>query len=334
MAHGAVDSMELVAHLALIVIAYLLDAAFGDPVYRGHPIRVLGTWSLWWEQRLFSLGLHGYGGGLLHWLLVVGGALAVGCGVRLGVGMIHPGLAWLWEVFLAYSLLCLRDLLEHGRRVLATLDDLPTARYWLSRMVGRDTDQLPRDGVVRATIESLAENLTDGVLTPLWALCLFGLPGLIIVKAISSLDSMVGYKNDRYRRFGWMAARSDDLIHWLPARGSVLLIAAAAALLRLHPRLVWPAAWRYHALLASPNSGWSEAAFAGALRVRLLGPRYYGGQLVSERFMGDDAWPVDLDRAELRHALRLVAVCGGLALVFGLVLALLGMRLWGSGHGF
>ena len=313
--------MELTPPLALILIACLLDAAFGDPVYPWHPIRVLGAWSLWWERRLFALGLNGYWGGVLHWLLVVGGALAVWWGVHLSLGLIHPGAAWLWDVFLAYSLLCLRDLLAHGRRVLDALDDLPTARQRLSMLVGRDTATLPRDGIVRATIESLAENLTDGVLTPLWALGLFGLPGLIVVKAVSSLDSMVGYNNARYRRFGWTAARSDDLVHWLPARLSVPLIALAAALLRLHPRLAWQAARRYHALLASPNSGWSEAAFAGALRVRLIGPIYYGGERLTEAFMGDPDWPADLGNTDLRRALRLVLVCGLLALTVGLALA-------------
>ena len=318
--------MELGTHVALILVACLLDLRFGDPVYALHPIRVLGAWSLWWERRLFAVGLNGYLGGVLHWLLVVGGALAAWWGVRYGLGQIHPWAAWLWDVFLAYSLLCLGDLLAHGRRVLDALDDLVTARRRLSMLFGRDTDHLPRDGVVRATIESLSENLTDGVLTPLWALCLFGLPGLIAVKAVSSLDSMVGYKNDRYRRFGWAGARSDDLAHWLPARLSVPLIAAAAILLRLHPRLVWTAVRRYHALLPSPNSGWSEAAVAGALRVRLLGPIRYGGELVTEVFMGDADWPADLNGADLRRALRLVLVCGLLTLAVGLALAPL--RVW------
>ncbi len=212
---------------------------------------------------------------------------------------------------------------DAGHVAACTEADLPTARRRLSLLVGRDTDHLPRDGIVRATIESLSENLTDGVLTPLWALGLFGLPGLIAVKAVSSLDSMVGYKNDRYRRFGWTAARSDDLVHWLPARLSVPLIALAAALLRLHPHLVWPTARHYHALLASPNSGWSEAAFAGALRVRLIGPIDYGGERVTEAFMGDPDWPADLGGADLRRALRLVLVlvCGLLALAVGLALA-------------
>ena len=312
--------MELGAHFALVLIACLLDAAFGDPVYPLHPIRLLGAWSLAWERWLFAAGLNGYLGGLLHWLLVVGGALAAWWAVRCGLGWFHPWLAWGWDVFLAYSLLCMRDLLVHGRRVLAALDDLPTARRRLSLLVGRDTAALPRDGIVRAAIESLSENLTDGVLTPLWALCLFGLPGLIVVKAVSSLDSMVGHKNARYRRFGWAGARSDDLAHWLPARLSVPLVAAAATPLRLHPGSALRAAWRYHALLPSPNSGWSEAACAGALRVRLLGPIRYGGKLVTEAFMGDPDWPADLDGADLRRALRLILVCDLLAVAVGLAL--------------
>lgn len=313
--------MGLTEHLALVLAACLLDGLIGDPVYRFHPIRIIGAWSLGWERLLFAVGLKGRVGGLLHWLLVVGGALAAWWGVRSGLGVLHPWAAFAWDLFIAYSLICTRDLLDHGRRVLEALDDLPRARARLRMLVGRDTEQLERDGIVRATIESLSENLTDGVLTPLWALCLFGLPGLILVKAVSSLDSMVGYKNERYGRFGWAAARSDDLVHCLPARLSVPLIAAAAALLKLHPRLVFRAARDYHSMLPSPNSGWSEAACAGALRVRLVGPIRYGGMLVTEDYMGDPDWPADLGAAKLERALRLILVAGLFALLVGLAVA-------------
>ncbi len=227
--------MELTGHLALIFTACLLDARFGDPVYRLHPIRVIGVWSLLCERGLFVVGWNGRAGGLLHGLLVIGGTLAIWWGVRDGFGMLHPGLAWVWDLFIAYSMLCMNDLLAHGQRVLDALADLSTARQRLGMLVGRDTAHLQRDGIVRATIESLSENLTDAVLTPLWALCLFGLPGLILVKVMSTLDSLVGYRNGRYGRFGWFAARCDDLIHWLPARLSVPLIASAAAILNLYP---------------------------------------------------------------------------------------------------
>jgi len=188
-------------------------------------------------------------------------------------------------------------------------------------LVGRDTAALDRAGIVRATIESLAENLTDAVLTPLWALALFGLPGLILVKAISSLDSMVGYRTPRYRRFGWAAARADDLIHWLPARLSVPLIVLAAVGWRLDARAALRVAWRDHGVLDSPNSGWSEAACAGALRVRLVGPARYGGQWVARPFLGDPDWPTALAASHLCQALRLLTTSALLATALGVALA-------------
>lgn len=313
--------MELSTHIALILGACLLDALFGDPVYPLHPVRLMGHLSLVCERWLFARGLNGRVGGVLHWLAVVGGSLAVWLLVRLALGWIHPGLAFAWDLFIAYSLLCTRDLLREGWRILASLDDLPRVRGYLHMLVGRDTEPLQRDGVVRATIESLSENLTDGVLTPLWAFCLFGLPGLVLVKAVSTLDSMVGYKDARYGRFGWAGARSDDLVHWLPARLSVPLIAAAAGLLGLHPRLAVRAALDYHAMLPSPNSGWSEAACAGALRVRLVGPIRYRGEWLSKDFIGQPDWPANLDGDHLRTALRLILVCSVLACLAGLALA-------------
>lgn len=317
--------MVLTDHLLLIFAACALDALFGDPVYRLHPIRVLGAWTLLCERGLFRVGLDGYLGGILLWIATVGGALVVWWIAHSALDLLHPWLAFGWDLFIAYSLLCTRDLMGQGRRVLRALEglppDLPRARRELQMLVSRDTQGLSRSGAVRATIESLSENLTDGVLTPLWALCLFGLPGLILVKVVSNLDSMVGYKNARYARFGWAGARSDDLVHWLPARLSVPLIMVAAALLRLNPQLVVPAALSYHAMLPSPNSGWSEAAFAGALRVRLVGPIWHQRQLVNEAFMGDPDWPAELGSDELQQALQLLSAACLLALAFGLALA-------------
>ncbi|MBK5968730.1 MULTISPECIES: adenosylcobinamide-phosphate synthase CbiB [Thiorhodovibrio] len=312
----------------LLLAVWLLDAALGDPDYPWHPIRLLGAFSLRLEHRLFDSGLKGYGGGALHWLLVIGAALAGWWLPHWLLAAVDPLLAMGWDLFLAYSLLCTRDLLDHGRRVLEQLHDLPRARRALSRLVGRDTEPLQTDGIVRATIESLAENLTDAVLTPFWALCLFGLPGLVLVKAISTLDSMVGYRNALYCRFGTLAARTDDLIHWLPARLSAPLIALAAAVLRLggqplHPKLALTTAWHQHALLPSPNSGWSEAACAGALRARLLGPIHRHGKLVSDLFMGAPQWRANLNASDLRCALALIACASWISLACGLAMAVL-----------
>lgn len=315
--------MSVESQLLLLLGAVLLDALLGDPDYPLHPIRLLGHASIALERQLFARVWNGRLAGALHGFTVTSGALAAWWLVHLGLAHVHPALGWLWDLFIAYSLLCARDLLDHGRRVLAVLDDLPAARERLRWLVSRDTADLGRGGVVRGSIESLSENLTDGVLTPLWALALFGLPGLIAVKAISSLDSMVGYRNERYLRFGWAAARTDDLIHWLPARLSVPLLAAAAALLGQHWREVLPAAWRWHGALPSPNSGWSEAAAAGALRVRLAGPINYHGERVERPWIGADAWPTDLDGADLRRALRLVGTASTLAVPAAAALFLL-----------
>lgn len=308
-------SPDPTACLLLVLCAVLLDALFGDPDYPLHPIRLLGHASIALERWLFARGLDGRLAGLAHLLVLASASLGCWYLVRQGLAALHPLLAWLWDLALAYSLLCTRDLLDHGKRVLAALDDLPLARERVRWLVSRDTGQLNRAGVVRASIESLSENFTDGVLTPLWALALFGLPGLILVKVVSSLDSMVGYRNARYGRFGWAAARLDDLMHWLPARLSVPLIAAAAALLGEHWRQVPRAALAWHAVLASPNSGWSEAAAAGALRLRLAGPGWYHGERVERPWIGAWDWPAELDGADLRRALRLIGVASVMAAV-------------------
>jgi adenosylcobinamide-phosphate synthase len=311
----------MTAEFFLLVAAVVLDALLGDPDYRLHPIRILGHASLALEHGLFAGGWTGRLAGALHGLAVTLGALGTWWLVQVALSALHPVLGWLWDLFIAYSLLCTRDLLAHGRRVLAVLPDLRAARAQLRSLVSRDTDRLDRAGVVRGTIESLAENLTDGVLTPLWALALFGLPGLVIVKSISSLDSMVGYRTERYRYFGWAAARSDDLIHWLPARLSVPLLAGAAALSGQDWRGVVPAARRWHRVLSSPNSGWSEAAAAGALRVRLAGPAWYHGEYIDRPWIGAKDTPADLDGEDLRRALRLIGVASVLAALVAIALA-------------
>lgn len=303
---------------SVVLPAFFLDLAFGDPRYRWHPIRLLGDLAMHYERALRVLGMDGYLGGVLHWIAMVVTAVALWAGVHGALLSWHPFAAWCWDVWLAWHLLSLRDLLDHARRVHRSLPNIEEARRWVGWLVGRDTDRMDRPAVVRATIESLSESIIDGVLTPLWALCLGGLPAAVTVKVISTLDSMVGYKNSRYRRFGWAGARSDDLVNWLPARLSVAVIAVAAALLRLHPVDAVRSAWRFHGVLPSPNSGWSEGAYAGALRIRLVGPIYRNGVTVNDRYIGEPHWPAALDECHLHRALQLTLLCGGLGLAAGL----------------
>ncbi len=310
--------MESQSPLVLVIAAFSLDLLFGDPISRWHPIALFGALAARFEVFLFALTRHRRSAGVVHLVLLLALALGLWWGIGCFLAMLHPLAAWCFDLVIASRLLCLRGLVDQGNRVKRDLHDLNRARGHMHWLVGRDTTPLERDGLVRATIESLAENLTDGVLTPLWALCLLGLPGLILVKVVSTLDSMVGYRNERYEHFGWAAARCDDMLHWLPARLSVATIMLAAALLRGSPGNAWRCALRYHSMLPSPNSGWSEAAYAGALRVRLLGPVWYAGKLVNTAYMGESSWPADLDETHLERALRLTLVSGGIALLVGL----------------
>ncbi len=308
----------------LVSAAFLLDLLLGDPPNPLHPIRLIARWSLGWERVLFACGLGGYLGGFLHMVLVLAGTLAAWWFPHAWLADMPWG-QWLWDLWWAVSLCCLRDLLDHGRAVAKPLaaGNLPAARAAIARLVGRDTDTMDAPAVRRATLESLSENLTDGVLTPFWALCLFGVPGLIVVKVLSTLDSLVGYKTERYLRFGFWGARGDDLIHWIPARLSPLVVAAAATLCGGHPGSAVTAAWRWHGLLPSPNSGWAEAALAGALHCRLIGPIRKGGVLVTEVWMGDPAWTADPGDDGLRRGLRIVLVAGLIAGLVGVGVAVL-----------
>jgi adenosylcobinamide-phosphate synthase len=285
--------------------ALALDLVLGDPVYAWHPVRLTGRALAWGERGLRAIGLDGrFGGFLLFlWLAAVcgGGAWLIGAGLRvIGARVFGPGAAMAeafasaWDLFLAYSLLALGDLAAHGRRIAraAEAGDLPAARRAAGMLVGRDTDRMDAAACNRAAVESLSENFVDGVLSPLFWLALFGLPGLIVFKIASTMDSMVGYKDARYLRFGWFGARLDDVMNWIPARLSLALLAAAAALL---PGCSAVACWRIglaqHAWLPGPNKGWSETAAAGALGIRLAGPIWKDGILVNEKWIGDPDAP-------------------------------------------
>ena len=206
---------------------------------------------------------------------------------------------YLAEGLLAASLLAQRDL---GHRVGDVADavarGVEDGRRALGHIVGRDTDALDKAGISRAAIESLAENTSDGVVAPLLWLLVGGLPGAALYKAINTADSMIGYRSETYRRFGWAAARLDDLVNWLPARLTGLLFAATAALLGGKGAAALAAMRRDAPRHVSPNAGWPEAALAGALGLKLGGPRSYQGSIVELPWMGvgrSDLGPEDIE---------------------------------------
>ena len=310
------DLSPLLPRADLLLAAALLDAALGDPTYRWHPVRLLGASLSRFERILRAAGADGRVGGCLLFAML--GAVWVGgvSAALLGAARLHPLAAAAAHLFLLYSLLALGDLLAHGRAVerAAAAGDLPAARQAVGRLVGRDIDRMDAAACRRATIESLAENLADGVVSPILWYALLGIPGLVLSKVVSTMDSMVGYRTPRYLHFGWCGARLDDLLQWAPARATWLLIASAAgALPGCSGGRALAVGWRDHGVLPGPNPGWSEAAMAGAIARRLVGPIWLQGRLVTETWLGDAGSAGAGTAADYRRAQAIVCLAAALA---------------------
>lgn len=297
----------------ILVAALALDGLLGDPVYRFHPIRLLGSTLTRIENALRYIRLDGYIGGCL--LFAVLALLCVGeiSGAVLYMEQVYSGLSWVFHLYMLYSLIALRDLIKHGLAIdrAANADDLEGARIAASMLVGRDTSRMDLAACRRAGMESLSENAVDGFVSPLFFYALLGLPGIMLFKVISTMDSMVGNKSPRYIRFGWCGARLDDLFNWLPARLSYLLMACVALLLpSCSARKALVVGWRQHALVPGPNSGWSEATTAGAIQRRLVGPIWQNGELVTEVWLGDADDPAGGQPGDIgRTCIFITATC-------------------------
>lgn len=303
----------LSADAALLAAGVVADMAVGDPVYAWHPVRLVGRMLTWMEGRLRAAGLDGYGGGILLFVGLATASLSVVIALLVAANSASATMAWLLHAFLLYSLLALGDLLHHVWRIETAVraDDLARARSAVSALVGRDTDRMDGGACRRAAVESLSENLTDGFVSPVFWYVLAGLPGLILFKVVSTMDSMVGYKTPRYLRFGWCGARLDDLMNYLPARMTWLVIAALAALLPGYSgRKAWSVGLRQHRLLLGPNSGWSEAATAGALGRRIVGPIWLKGVLVTDLWIGVASDPALATTGDMTRAMMLVVLTG------------------------
>jgi adenosylcobinamide-phosphate synthase len=311
----------------ILLAAVLADLAFGDPVYQAHPIRLIGGALSWIERRLRAAGLDGYGGGILLFALLAGGAWVV-LGSIMSLALPFPYVAWLVHGAVAYSLFALGDLLHHVSRIerAVAAGDLDGARRAATMLVGRDADRMDGAACRRAGVESLSENLTDGFVSPVFWYAVGGLPGLVLFKVVSTMDSMVGYKTDRYLRFGWCGARLDDVMNYVPARVTWVVLAAVAAVLPSYSgRKAWRVGLAQHAVLLGPNSGWSEAAAAGALERRLVGPIWLKGVQVTDVWIGDPADPPLATAADVRRSQRL-AVVGGLVVTGGAMAVLVAVR--------
>lgn len=309
----------MVAESALI-LALSLDAAIGwpDHLYRrvGHPVvifaSIIAAGETRWNNPAWTDARRRIAGIAVVILLI---AVADGGGLLIQQSMARwlGPYAWIGTGLLAFPALAQRSLYDHVRRVADVLGkrDLLAARSAVAMIVGRDTQDLDEAGVARAAVESLAESFCDGIAAPLFWFVLWGLPGIWIYKAINTADSMIGHREEPYRAFGWAAARMDDVLNLIPARiaGSVLCIAGRGG---------WATMWRDARKHASPNAGWPEAAMAGALGLRLVGPITYDGVTHDKPWIGNGK--LSATEQDIRRALRLyVQACAILWLITGIV---------------
>ena len=280
-----------------LVVGWVADRCLGDPERWPHPVVAFGHWIAWGERRL-NRGEHRVTRGALFALLSILGVGVLTAGILYGLVRWNPWLAAAVSAVGEFYCLSGRTLAREVQSVFEALEQGTEAgRRRLSRIVGRDTSALNDQQIRTAALETLAENLSDGVIAPLfWFLCL-GLPGMFAYKMVNTLDSMIGYKTERYGRFGRWAAHIDDVANYVPAR----LTAALMILCAGRPGL-WRFVKKYGRCHASPNSGYPESAMAGLLDCRFGGPNFYFGQRVDKPYIGHHEKTLGL--ADLRIALR------------------------------
>ncbi len=322
--------------LIILVLAFGLDLVLGDPVYRLHPVRLMGSAVSRMEGVLFSHGLNGGGGGTFLVVVMLTGVSALVAAGMLLASML-PGLEFMFMVFLVYSCMGLKDLAGHTRPIARALEkgDLAEARQLLQMIVGRDPSLLDTAGVSRAAVESVAENFVDGFLALVFwfaAGCILGyllgvdpaLTGVLLAvnyRMVNTLDAMVGYRSSRYMQFGRFAARLDDALNHVPARMSIFVISLAALACGYDWKGSLATGLRDRLKHASPNAGHSEAAMAGALNIRLGGPVQYAYALVDKPWMGEGGQ--DAGPEHIRAALKIIQAAAwiGLALAMAALAA-------------
>jgi adenosylcobinamide-phosphate synthase len=278
------------ATLPELLCGVALDLLLGDPRWLPHPVRAFGWLAARLERFWRASRLPLKAAGVFFFVSAVGSAVLV-----VGSTVLYIPRPWI-SIYWIFALLAIRDLDVEAARVIAALrrKDIECAREMLSRIVGRDTAALDEPEILRATIETVAENLCDGVIAPLFYLALGGPVAMAAYKTMNTLDSMVGYRNERYREFGWASARMDDLANWIPARLSALLIWICASVAGCDPRRSVAITLRDARSQPSPNAGYPEAAVAGALGVQLGGLNYYQGVASRKPYLGDARRKLDL----------------------------------------
>lgn len=324
--------MTVTLRLFALLLGFLLDLLLGDPRWLPHPIRAIGALIAGLEKVLRKLFPKSQGGELAGGAALVILVLALSGGFTLLVlwlcGKVGLWLRFLAETILCFQLLATRSLKGESMKVYKALKagDLEGARYAVSMIVGRDTQCLDEAGVARAAVETVAENASDGVIAPLIFLAIGGAPLGMVYKAVNTMDSMVGYKNDRYLWFGRCAAKLDDLVNFIPARLAGLLMCLGAGFSGFDAPNALRIFRRDRKNHKSPNSAHTEAAAAGALHIQLGGANYYFGKLVDKPTIGDPDHPVEpldivrVNRLMYATAFLALVLCCGVPLLVTLAL--------------
>ena len=284
--------------LIAIVAGFILDLIFGDPHSLPHPICLIGNFISFLERNLrkiFGFSNNGllFGGGVLV-LIVISTCFVLPYALLYLAGMVNPWLAFALETLMFYQIFATKCLRDESMKVYYALQkgDLDEARLMLSWIVGRDTKNLSEAEVTRGAVETIAENTADGIVAPMFYMFLGGVPLAFLYKGINTMDSMVGYKNEKYLYFGRCAAKLDDVANFIPARITGLLMIGAAYFLNLDVQGAWKTFWRDRYNHLSPNSAMTESVAAGALNIQLGGGHFYFGKWVHKDTIGDDIRPV------------------------------------------
>ena len=316
----------MIMSLAACAAGFFLDFIFGDPVWLYHPVRLIGKGISFGERQLRKLCSSNKSGrglvatGAVLWVCIAGISFLLPLGLLILAQKIHPVLRFVLETFWCYQIIAARCLCKESVKVYDRLkaDDLPGARRAVSMIVGRDTENLSAEGVTKAAVETVAENTSDGVTAPLIYMLIGGAPLGFLYKAVNTMDSMLGYKNDKYLYFGRIPAKMDDVFNYIPSRVTALFMIVAAFFCGMDGKNAWRIYRRDRRKHASPNAAQTEAVCAGALRVRLAGDAVYFGTLPNNEFIGDSLGRIEPE--DIKRTGRLMYVTAVLMLiVFGAV---------------
>lgn len=305
--------------MTALIIGFMIDLIVGDPIWLYHPVRLIGHLITITEKRIRSLfpdtDKGAYIGGILFFFIVLSIGTAFPILLLYIAGRIHIYAKFILEIIMCYQLLATKSLKTESMKVYTALknNDLKGARYAVSMIVGRDTKNLDEKGITKAAVETIAENTSDGIIAPMIFMAIGGAPLGFFYKTINTMDSMVGYKNDKYLYFGRFAALMDDIVNYIPARISGILMIIASYLTGLDGRNAWRIFKRDRFHHASPNSAHTEAVAAGALNVALAGDAYYFGKLYKKQTIGDDIRPIEFE--DIKKTNRLLFVTAILTLL-------------------